>query len=72
MYFDDLILVSHNLICVNIRVFVYNQESGICGEGQFVCSGTAECIAAVRVCDGTYDCWLREDEDDCHGNTLYC
>ena len=39
--------------------------SSYCQEYEFRCSDWEGCISDSRVCDGTYDCWDRSDEQGC-------
>lgn len=36
-----------------------------CEEGQYVCANARQCIEMARVCDGTPDCPLGDDEKSC-------
>lgn len=36
-----------------------------CEEGQYVCANARQCIEMSRVCDGTPDCPLGDDEKSC-------
>lgn len=36
-----------------------------CEEGQFVCANARQCVEMNKVCDGTPDCPLGDDEKSC-------
>lgn len=36
-----------------------------CKEGQYVCANARQCVDIARVCDGTPDCPLGDDEKSC-------
>lgn len=36
-----------------------------CEEGRYVCANARQCIEMAKVCDGTPDCPLGDDEKSC-------
>lgn len=36
-----------------------------CKEGQYVCANARQCLEMTKVCDGTPDCPLGDDEKSC-------
>lgn len=36
-----------------------------CSPGQYVCANARQCVEQARVCDGTPDCPLGDDEKSC-------
>lgn len=44
---------------------IYRCISEWCQDGQYVCANAKQCIEMYRVCDGTPDCPLGDDEKSC-------
>ena len=42
-----------------------------CSEGAFSCSGSDICLTADQQCDGSEDCPLADDEDNCGEISLF-
>ena len=66
IYLTDVRNNTNEHTCIyfstNLDLFVILLE---CSEGAFSCSGSDICLTADQQCDGSEDCPLADDEDNC-------
>ena len=60
--------IKHNY---NFLLFTpFTETTRKCDSGFFKCGQTAQCINEANLCDGVYDCFNGQDEQDCRKFTL--
>lgn len=54
------------MLCIDGNYeLITNLFSEWCKEGQYVCANARQCLDMGKVCDGTPDCPLGDDEKSC-------